>query len=65
VALDRLAQLLTDADLVKFARRAVSAERAAEFGRDARMLVQHEHDSYKAAEAAAAAADAASQKAAA
>jgi hypothetical protein len=63
---DRLAQLLADADLVKFARRPVSAERAAEFGRDARMLVQHEHEASQAAAAAeAAAAAAASHKAAA
>lgn len=65
VAADRLARMLADADLVKFARRAVSAERAAEFGRDARMLVQHEHDAHMAAEAAAAAAAASASRAAA
>jgi hypothetical protein len=30
-------------DLVKFARRPVSSERAREMGRDARAIVGHEH----------------------
>jgi len=40
---DRLARLLTEADLIKFARRAVSADRAREIGREASAIVEHEH----------------------
>lgn len=61
IPFDRLGRVLTDADLVKFARRAVSGDRAAEFGRDARAIVQHEHEADLAAKAAAAAAVAAAK----
>jgi hypothetical protein len=40
---DRLTRLLTEADLIKFARRGVSTERAREIGREARAIVSHEH----------------------
>ena len=40
---DRLTRLLTDADLIKFARRPVSTDRAREIGREARAVVSHEH----------------------
>jgi hypothetical protein len=40
---ERLARLLTDADLIKFARRAVSSDRARELGREARAIVTLEH----------------------
>ncbi|HSQ32572.1 MAG TPA: hypothetical protein VLN49_22105, partial [Gemmatimonadaceae bacterium] len=40
---DRLTRLLTDADLIKFARRPVSGERARELGREARAIVALEH----------------------
>jgi len=63
IPFDRLARLLTEADLVKFARRAVSPDRAAEYGREARAIVQHEHDADEAAKAAAAAAAAAAARA--
>ncbi len=43
VPVDRLTRVLTDADLIKFARRPVSTERARELGRDARAIVTHEH----------------------
>jgi hypothetical protein len=36
----RLATVLTEADLVKFARRAVTAERAREIGQEARAVVR-------------------------
>lgn len=39
---DRLTRLLTEADLIKFARRPVSGERAREIGRDARAIVEAE-----------------------
>ena len=42
---DRLIRLLTDADLIKFARRPVSSERAREIGREARAIVAKEHES--------------------
>ena len=42
---DRLMRLLTDADLIKFARRPVSSERAREIGREARAIVAKEHES--------------------
>jgi hypothetical protein len=41
---DRLLRLLTDADLIKFARRPVSSERAREIGREARAVVAKEHE---------------------
>ena len=40
---DRLTRVLTDADLIKFARRAVNADRAHELGREARAIVNEEH----------------------
>jgi hypothetical protein len=40
---DRLTRLLTEADLIKFARRPVSSDRAGEIGRDARAIVDAEH----------------------
>ena len=40
---DRLVRALTDADLIKFARRPVSGERARELGREARAIVGIEH----------------------
>jgi hypothetical protein len=41
---DRLMRLLTDADLIKFARRPVSSDRARELGREARAIVTREHE---------------------
>jgi hypothetical protein len=43
VPADRLTRLLTDADLIKFARRPVSTDRAREIGREARTIVSEEH----------------------
>lgn len=43
VPVDRLTRLLTDADLIKFARRPVSTDRAREIGREARIIVSEEH----------------------
>ncbi|HET9426311.1 MAG TPA: hypothetical protein VFO55_13160 [Gemmatimonadaceae bacterium] len=40
---DRLLRILNEADLVKFARRPVSVERARDIGREAQALVEHEH----------------------
>ncbi len=40
---DRLSRLLVEADLVKFARRGLTTERALELGREARAIVVHEH----------------------
>jgi hypothetical protein len=40
---DRLIRLLTDADLIKFARRPVSSDRARELGREAHAIVTREH----------------------
>jgi len=40
---DRLGRVLTDADLIKFARRAVSSDRARDLGREARAIVAAEH----------------------
>jgi hypothetical protein len=40
---DRLMRVLNEADLVKFARRAVTPERARELGREARAIVTQEH----------------------
>jgi hypothetical protein len=39
----RLTRALTDADLIKFARRAVSTDRARDLGREARAIVAAEH----------------------
>lgn len=43
VPYDRLARVLEEADLVKFARRPLSTERARELGREARGIVVSEH----------------------
>jgi hypothetical protein len=40
---DRLMRILNEADLVKFAKRPVSVERARDVGLEARALVEHEH----------------------
>ena len=40
---DRLLRILNEADLVKFARRAVSVERARDMTREAQAIVEHEH----------------------
>jgi hypothetical protein len=40
---DRLMRILNEADLIKFARRPVSVERARDLGREAQALVEHEH----------------------
>jgi hypothetical protein len=40
---ERLIRVLTEADLIKFARRAVSGARARELGAEARAIVEHEH----------------------
>ena len=40
---DRLMRLLAEVDLVKFARKPISTERAREVGREARAIVTHEH----------------------
>ena len=40
---DRMLRILNESDLVKFARRPVSAERARDIGREARAIVEHEH----------------------
>lgn len=40
---ERLARLLIDTDLIKFARRPVSGDRARELGREARAIVTDEH----------------------
>jgi hypothetical protein len=40
---DRLLRVLNEADLVKFARRAVSADRARDIGREAKAIVEFEH----------------------
>ncbi len=40
---DRLLRILNEADLVKFARRPVSAERARDIGREAKSIVDFEH----------------------
>ncbi|HEY2377415.1 MAG TPA: hypothetical protein VGH98_15665 [Gemmatimonadaceae bacterium] len=40
---DRLTRVLNEADLIKFARRAVTNERARELGREARAIVSQEH----------------------
>ena len=43
ISQERLARVLTEADLIKFARRPVSGERARELGREARAIVAEEH----------------------
>jgi hypothetical protein len=43
VPADRLTRLLTDADLIKFARRPVSTDRSRDLGREARIVVNEEH----------------------
>ena len=48
---DRLTRLLTEADLIKFARRPVSGERARELGREARSIVTLEHQASTPAQA--------------
>jgi hypothetical protein len=40
---DRLLRILNEADLVKFARRPVSADRARDIGREAKAIVEFEH----------------------
>lgn len=40
---DRLIRILNETDLVKFAKRTVSADRARDMGHEARALVEHEH----------------------
>jgi hypothetical protein len=40
VPVDRLTPVLSESDLIKFAQRPVSAERAREIGREARAIVQ-------------------------
>ena len=57
VPYDRLSRVLEEADLVKFARRPLSAERARELGREARGIVVSEHHAERAAAAAAEAAE--------
>ena len=44
---DKLTRLLTEADLIKFARRPVSGERAKEIGREARAIIEAEHEASK------------------
>jgi hypothetical protein len=41
---DRLLRILNEADLVKFARRPVSADRARDIGQEARAIVELEHE---------------------
>ena len=43
VPADRLTRLLTEADLIKFARRPVSGDRAKEIGSEARAIVEADH----------------------
>jgi len=43
VPADRLTRLLTEADLIKFARRPVSGDRAREIGSEARAIVEADH----------------------
>jgi hypothetical protein len=51
---ERLRRVLEESDLVKFARRPLSAERARELGREARTVVRHEHAASRPAPEAAA-----------
>jgi hypothetical protein len=65
VPVNRLALILADADLVKFARRATTAERARELGTEARGIVTAVHEAeLRAAEAAKQAAEAPREQAA-
>ena len=65
VPINRLALILADTDLVKFARRATTAERARELGAEARGIVTAVHDAeLRAAEAARQAAEAPKERAA-
>jgi len=41
---DRLIRVLTEADLIKFARRPVSGDRAREIGREAHAIVSRDHE---------------------
>ena len=50
---DRLMRILNEADLVKFAKRPVSADRARDMGLESRALVEHEHQASQPAPAAA------------
>lgn len=52
---DRLIRLLTEADLIKFARRPVSSDRARELGREAHAIVTREHQASQPAPSEAAA----------
>ncbi len=52
---NRLAALLVDADLIKFARRPVTAVHATQLGNDAQQIVKHVHDALQPAPAQAAA----------
>ncbi|HTE47024.1 MAG TPA: hypothetical protein VK636_17385 [Gemmatimonadaceae bacterium] len=56
VPTERLMRVLTDADLIKFARRPVSSDRARELGREARAIVSQEHTASQPAESVEAAA---------
>jgi hypothetical protein len=49
---ERLTRVLTEADLIKFARRPVTVERARDLGRDARAIVTQEHTASQPAPAA-------------
>jgi Domain of unknown function (DUF4381) len=51
---ERLRRILEEADLVKFARRPLSADRARDLGREARAIVAHEHSASRPAPEAAA-----------
>ena len=50
---DRLMRILNEADLVKFAKRPVSVDRARDMGQEARALVEHEHQASQPAPVAA------------
>ncbi len=56
---ERLTRLLTEADLVKFARRPVGVDRARELGHEARTIVNEEHAASQPVEPAVAAREAA------
>lgn len=49
---DRLMRALNETDLIKFARRAVTSDRARELGREARAIVAHDHAATRPAPAA-------------
>jgi hypothetical protein len=65
VPLEKLSHLLDEVDLIKFARRPVSRDRAIELGRETRLLVRNIDAAYVARAAAAAAESAAQPEAAA